>query len=319
MTRSIDDLNLNNSKPDAVDEPTRIALPKDETYSVASNPMLIEREGIHVLFSGESQTPPFHKLGPKLYDYYLLHHIMDGYGTFITETQSYPLGPGDAFLIAPNELVSYASDAHAPWEYRWIAFKGERAEPLVRAAGFTPQRPVVSAGLQCEAPQWMDRIRHAFHERRAAADLVAHGCLHLIMADYADHQRSAGEDVRLRPESEIQQTVRQMIQMMSTQYAHPLSIEQIADSLGYSRAYLSRIFKRVTEMTPVTFLLKLRIDKGRQLLRERPNLTIEQIAASVGIPDALYFSRQFRRFYGQSPTFYRSSTLQPDQADARSK
>ncbi|WP_019423587.1 AraC family transcriptional regulator [Paenibacillus sp. OSY-SE] len=315
MTHSIEDLN----RPNAADEPAQTAWQKEETYSVASNPMLIEREGIHVLFSGESQTHPSHRLGPKLYDYFLLHHIMDGHGTFITETKSYPLGPGDAFLIAPNELVSYASDARSPWEYRWIAFKGERAASLVRAAGFTPQRPVVSAGLQCEAPQWMDRIRHAYQQRDMSADLIAHGCLHLIMADYADHQRSVGDDVRLRPESEIQQTVRQMIQMMSTQYAHPLSIEQIADSLGYSRAYLSRIFKRVTEMTPVTFLLKLRIDKGRQLLRERPNLTIEQIAASVGIPDALYFSRQFRRFYGQSPTIYRNSTLELNRPGKRNK
>lgn len=282
-----------------------------ETYTVASNPMLAGCTGLHVLFSGESQTRPSHKLGPKLVDYYLLHHIMGGCGTFTSEGVTYELGPGDAFLITPNRLVSYASDADKPWHYRWIAFQGEGAAELVSAAGFASGSPVVHAGPESEAPEWMQRIRASFQLRRSSAHLTALGCLHLILSDYADRQVGPEAEQRLKPESEIEHTVRQMIHMMSTQYAYPLSIEQIADSLGYSRAYLSRIFKRVTEMTPVTYLLKLRIDKGRQLLRERADLTIEQIAASVGIPDALYFSRQFRRFYHQSPTAYRSGFSQP--------
>ncbi|MBW7457649.1 helix-turn-helix domain-containing protein, partial [Paenibacillus sepulcri] len=64
-------------------------------------------------------------------------------------------------------------------------------------------------------------------------------------------------------------------------------------------------FKQHTGMTPVTFLLKLRLDKARQLLRERQELTTQQIAASVGLQDPLYFSKQFRRFYGLSPSAYR--------------
>jgi AraC-like DNA-binding protein len=106
-------------------------------------------------------------------------------------------------------------------------------------------------------------------------------------------------------ESGVQRTVKQMIHYMSSQYAHPISIELMCSSLGYNRAYLSRIFKKTTGLSPVTYLLKLRIDKSRQLLRERPELSIEQIAASVGLTDALYFSRQFRRFHGESPSEYR--------------
>lgn len=282
-----------------------------ETYTVASNPMLAGCGGLHVLFSGESQTRPSHKLGPKLVDYYLLHHVMSGYGTFTSEGVTYELGPGDAFLITPNRLISYASDTDKPWHYRWIAFQGAGAADLVSAAGFASANPIVHAGPDSEAPEWMERIRSSFQLRRPSAHLTALGCLHLILSAYADRQAGPEAGQRLKPESEIEHTVRQMIHMMSTQYAYPLSIEQVADSLGYSRAYLSRIFKRVTEMTPVTYLLKLRIDKGRQLLRERADLTIEQIAASVGIPDALYFSRQFRRFYDQSPTAYRSKFSPP--------
>ncbi|MNT37533.1 Arabinose operon regulatory protein [compost metagenome] len=99
---------------------------------------------------------------------------------------------------------------------------------------------------------------------------------------------------------------------MASQYAYPVSIEQMSASMGYNRAYLSRIFKQQIGVSPVTYLLKLRMDKARELLRDRPELSIEQVAASVGLPDALYFSRQFSRLQGRSPSSYRKSVTESD-------
>lgn len=109
-------------------------------------------------------------------------------------------------------------------------------------------------------------------------------------------------------EPQVQRMVKQMMSYMSAQYAHPISIEQMSISLGYNRAYLSRVFKQETGMTPVTYLLKLRIDQSKRILRERPDLSIEQVAASVGLADPLYFSRQFKREVGESPSRYRIAT-----------
>ncbi|MNO02539.1 DNA-binding transcriptional regulator AraC [compost metagenome] len=55
------------------------------------------------------------------------------------------------------------------------------------------------------------------------------------------------------------------------------------------------------------FLLKIRMERARLLLSEP--LTVEQVAASVGFPDALYFSKQFKKWYGQAPTDYRHYQL----------
>lgn len=48
------------------------------SYSVASNPVYYSQGALHVLFAGASQTLPGHALGPKLYDYYLLHYVEKG-------------------------------------------------------------------------------------------------------------------------------------------------------------------------------------------------------------------------------------------------
>lgn len=274
-----------------------------DTYSAAAG-LEIDNAGVlHVLFAGASQTPASHKLGPKVYDYYLLHYVEQGQGEFVTEWSRYTLTAGDCFLIEPNQLVSYASDTVNPWRYRWIAFNGSGAAELVRHAGFTPEIPVFHGTADNNIPNCLRMVLETFRSKSQSSHLESLGYLYLIMGEA--RKSLMKEPPHASGESGIQRTVKQMIHHMSSQYAHPVSIEQMCAGLGYNRAYLSRIFKRETGMAPVTYLLKLRIDKSRQLLRDRPELSIEQISASVGLADALYFSRQFRRLQGMSPSEYR--------------
>jgi len=110
------------------------------SYSVASNPVYYEQSALHVLFAGASQTLPGHAVGPKLFDYYLLHYVEKGAGTFRTELHTYELSAGDCFLIHPGQLVSYQSHARNPWQYRWIAFTGSQAAQNAEEAGFRPEK-----------------------------------------------------------------------------------------------------------------------------------------------------------------------------------
>jgi AraC-like DNA-binding protein len=278
----------------------------EHTYSVGSNPVYYDKQNLHVLFAGESQTLPVHQAGPKIYDYYLLHFIESGFGHFTTEHRKYALGPGDCFLIHPGQLVSYVSDQEQPWRYRWAAFTGADADELVLQAGFSPQQPVLTTEEGTVIPGAVAGMMQSFYANKESAHLTSLGYLYLIIGEAAERHLSSS---RLAgAESQVKRTVKQMIHYMASQYAHPVSIEQMCGSLGYNRAYLSRIFKQETGLSPVTYLLKLRIEKSRQLLRERPELSVEQVAASVGLTDALYFSRQFKRFCSQSPTSYRLAT-----------
>ncbi|ANF97995.1 AraC family transcriptional regulator [Paenibacillus bovis] len=284
----------------------------EKTYQVAPNPIFHDEGMLYVLFTGESQTPPSHRLGPKIYDYYLYHYITSGQGQFITENRTYKLSAGDSFLIHPGQLVSYVSDRQQPWHYHWMAFAGEQAEKLAEHTGFHAGSPVARSEQHEDSGQiglYLQSMLQAFYTQKESSDLAALGYLHLIMAEASE--KLTRQAALPGAESITRRTVKQMIHYMSSQYAHPVSIEDMCSSIGYNRAYMSRIFKKETGMTPVTYLLKLRIDKARQLLRERPELSTQQIAASVGLTDALYFSKQFRRFYGVSPSQYRASIQPP--------
>jgi len=290
-----------------------MAMPKP-TYAVVSHPDPDpENRSLQVLFTGRSQTKPGHRLGPKVFDHFLIHYVESGRGTYAAEGREYALRPGDSFVIFPEALVRYAADEADPWQYRWIAFKGDIAARLVAAAGVTPETPTATSPEGARPAKWFERVMKTFRDKEAGAGLRANGCLQLLLAEYADARRAveaadaaakAGSADESGPGAAL---VRQAIHYMTTQYAEPITIELMAESLGYSRAYLSRVFRERAGTTPVAFLVRLRLDRARRLLRERPLLTIEQVASSVGFADALYFSKQFRRAYGQAPTEYRQS------------
>ncbi|SFF29640.1 AraC-type DNA-binding protein [Paenibacillus catalpae] len=283
---------------------------RQDTYKVASNPVITYNEHMNVLFAGESQTKPSHQRGPKVYDFYLMHTVLEGKGEFSCGGSSYPLRAGHTFLIEPEQLVSYISDADEPWLYRWVAFNGPHAAELVQSAGFSVASPVSETSQIRRVGVLYNQIFSVFRKGDPAAHLKASGYLQLLLAEFCSVHQLSGDNTALTTMDETEKLMQQMIHYLSTQYAQPVSIEQMAESFGYNRAYLSRVFKRYTGESPITFLLKLRIDKARQMIREREGLTIEQIAASVGLQDSLYFSKQFRRFYGLSPSAYRESMRQ---------
>ncbi|WP_372637882.1 helix-turn-helix domain-containing protein [Cohnella sp.] len=279
---------------------------KQATYRVASNPFGFRKRELTVLFAGDSQTNPQHRIGPKVVDYYLLHHVLSGRGVFRMGDVELALGPGDSFLIYPGKLFHYVSDEMNPWRYRWVAFSGSSAAALVRDAGFDPERPWTHTGEDKAPGERCRAIFEAFRERSGSASLAASGHLHLLLASLREASGDSAPALP-RPGTHSEELARQVIGYLSTQYAEPITIEGMAEALGYNRAYLSRVFKQHAGVSPATFLTKLRVDQGRRLLRERPELTVEQIASSVGFQDALYFSKQFRRWYAQSPTEYRSA------------
>ncbi|MBP1999046.1 AraC-like DNA-binding protein [Paenibacillus shirakamiensis] len=277
-----------------------------ETYVAAANPAPSIDSPVQVLFCGASQTRPNHLLGPKVVDYYLLHLIEEGQGTFTNEWTSYSLSAGDGFLIHPEQLISYGSHSENPWRYRWIAFTGIGASSIVAEAGFDLHHPVIHACNVEKFSQHFINVLAAFQQRQGHAHLLSLGHLYMLLAEAEDTLKETA--IPLESESGLQYIVKQMIQTMTSQYAYPVSIEEMSKSMGYNRAYLSRIFKKQIGVSPVTYLLRLRMDKARLLLRERPDLSTQQIAASVGMPDALYFSRQFSRLHGRPPSSYRKMT-----------
>ena len=86
------------------------------------------------------------------------------------------------------------------------------------------------------------------------------------------------------------------------QERHPelRSVEEVADRLGLSPAYLTHLFRRFDRVTPYRYLVGLRMHHAAGLLL-RSDATIKDVASHLGFADAFHFSRVFKSVYGVSP------------------
>jgi AraC family transcriptional regulator len=82
------------------------------------------------------------------------------------------------------------------------------------------------------------------------------------------------------------------------------SISEVADQCGLSSSYFSRAFKRETGFSPHQWLIKRRVERAKELLRE-PDLRLAEIAQICGFADQSHFARVFSKFESFSPGRWR--------------
>lgn len=84
-----------------------------------------------------------------------------------------------------------------------------------------------------------------------------------------------------------------------------LTMAKIARHLYISPGYASALFRKGTGMTPSAYLSHVRIEKSCELLLD-PSLRLSAVSRMVGIPDANYFPKLFKKHTGFSPSEFRN-------------
>lgn len=87
-------------------------------------------------------------------------------------------------------------------------------------------------------------------------------------------------------------------------HASKITLEDICKHFGYSRSYISHVFKKRVGQSYREYLTKLRLEDAKILLKHS-SLTVTEIALSVGFNDSTYFSNIFKAKIGTSPSAYR--------------
>ncbi|MDE1167053.1 MAG: GlxA family transcriptional regulator [Pseudomonas sp.] len=92
----------------------------------------------------------------------------------------------------------------------------------------------------------------------------------------------------------------QVIGEMEQHTEPPLSTLALAESISVTRRQLERLFKLYLNDTPSAFYLRLRLEKGRQLLRQT-DLSVLEVSIACGFESASYFTRSYRARFTRCP------------------
>ncbi len=91
---------------------------------------------------------------------------------------------------------------------------------------------------------------------------------------------------------------------ISDNYERSISIEEIASNIGYSKYYLCRTFKELTNQTIIEYINRLKCSKAIDDLKSG-KYTVYETANKYGFENFSYFSEIFRKYTGSSPSFFK--------------
>jgi AraC-like DNA-binding protein len=106
----------------------------------------------------------------------------------------------------------------------------------------------------------------------------------------------------IRPYREMDEAVNYVLR----HYDEPIEVTQLAELAHLSVSQFDRRFKRLYQMTPVQYILRVRINAASEALLTSDR-SVADIAAASGFYDQSYFTKQFRRHFARTPTAYRES------------
>lgn len=133
-------------------------------------------------------------------------------------------------------------------------------------------------------------------------ELATESAVEPLLADETDTQVSSEPKVLSKEDEKF---CRKLERIVHTRMHNPnLNVDVIAAQFGMGRTNFYRKVREITSVSPNDYLRQCRMERASELLRTT-DLSVTEICGQVGIPDAQYFSRVFKSFYGTPPSAYR--------------
>ena len=101
------------------------------------------------------------------------------------------------------------------------------------------------------------------------------------------------------------QSFKKMMYFIQKEYQNKVTLEMIAASGGVSKSLCNKLFKKYVDVSPINYLLELRIKKVTEYLRTT-SYSLTEIAELCGFNGASYMAEMFKKLVGKSPLNYRN-------------
>ncbi len=114
------------------------------------------------------------------------------------------------------------------------------------------------------------------------------------------------------PHSGLEKTkISRVKEYLDAYYLRDITLDDLAAIAQFSPYHLLRAFRRTVGLTPHAYLIQVRIEAGKRLLRN--GNSISDVSATTGFSDQSHFTRHFKRIMGVTPGQYQPQVRRENQ------
>lgn len=288
-----------------------VVLPNSVIEELERDPL---GEDLHITDIGYYPQAEGHEVHrPHGVGQYVLLYCVDGKGWFRVNGERTDLDRNQFVILPQNTPHAYGSSDNDPWTIYWIHFKGKKAYI------FADGQPCVTEIAVAADSRIEDRLQlfeeifgcmamgYGMDNMHYAITSLYHFLGSLLYPDkwrHVKHSGSAGVDI-----------IERAIHFMRDNLQRKLTLQEIADYIGYSPSHFSGVFKKKTGYPPLDYFTRLKVQKACELL-DLHGMRINQICPLLGFDDPLYFSRVFTKIMDMSPTSFKRRGREKDSTNS---
>ncbi len=254
------------------------------------------------------------RTGRKLPEYTVVY-ITSGCGEFeSTPTGRVEIGPGTVFLLFPDVWHRYRPSVQTGWDEYWVSFAGDTMDRLVERGFFAAEHAVHVTGVEQAILEpfclLLERLRG---EAAGFPHLIAADTMEILAAILATTQTGSAELVGRGPRdvaTVADRLVADALRLIWGQSERDLTVADVERQLPVTRRSLERRFHKALGHTIHEEIIRCRLERAQRLLT-KTDLSVKEVAAGAGFPNADNMGRAFRRLEGISPSGYRRKQRKP--------
>ena len=227
-------------------------------------------------------------------------YIANGSGVFESKTAGVVnVTSGSVFFVFPGEWHRYSPNKKTGWEEYWIGLSGAFMEHIVLNEFIQPKNPVLKLNSSSDILNLFLNIFEILRGEAMGFQQVASGASLMLIGKIYSLALEKNFDYN-KYSSIIFDAKKIYIKKIKTS----ITPQVVADELNIGYSLFRKIFKAYTGFSPNQYLIELRINKAKDLLRTT-NMPINEVGFEVGFQSHYYFSKLFKEKSGQTPSDWR--------------
>ena len=238
---------------------------------------------------------------------------VDNYYDVQVEGIAYHIRPGEILIIPPGKLHKLTAPSTGS---RFIYLLD--ISYLQEIGGFSGIQSLLTSPLFVTKESYssiyedvyelLAHMRNEYFRKNEYAELTIYALLINLFVKFGYNHIQTQDlfpNVRFYKQKEYVKKFNDLLDYIDKHYTEDLNLEDIADSIGFSKYHFSRLFKQYTGFTFCDYLCYRRI-KAAELLLSRQDLSITEVALQAGFSSISTFNRIFKQQKKCTPSEYRS-------------
>ena len=283
-----------------------------------------------VRWTGEVRVPTgYFRKRRYIFDQIFVY-ALSGWGEFQIQGKWVRIAAGDLLLIPAGTPTMLRTGDREPLWFRFIRFDYDWAgdyetrpmdslTPRARRHPWrTPPAPrelklprKINMAADPRVALLFDRVIHEAETKAPGYELMVRAGLMELLAMV--HRRSCGWKEQPSSQQVHPEPVRRALAFMEANVARPLTLTEIAREAHLSKQHFCRVFHHSLGVSPLRFLMRLRLRVAKGVLWHEES-TVKEAALAAGFEDQHHFTRVFHRLEGITPTDFRHAVIAMDGA-----